>query len=133
MNNTNLEYAQVNRVLKKLSKEQLNKIPQNVINHYNVSYDKNLDQNISKKAAISIIAIFKRYIFNENENLELDKILKSNTILQEERKKQLYSVDDIFKNRNIKGNDSFKENALVEYKENIFSKILNKIKKFFNY
>ena len=133
MNNTNLEYAQVNRVLKKLPKEQLNKIPQNVINHYNVSYDKNLDQNISKKAAISIIAIFKRYIFNENENLELDKILKSNTILQEERKKQLYSVDDIFKNRNIKENDSFKENALVEYKENIFSKILNKIKKFFNY
>lgn len=102
MNNTNLEYAQVNRVLKKLPKEQLNKIPQNVLNHYNVSYDENLDQNISKKAAISIIAIFKRYILNENENLKLEKILKNNTILQEERKKQLYSVDDIFKNRNIK-------------------------------
>lgn len=133
MNNTNLEYAQVNRVLKKLPKEQLNKIPQNVLNHYNVSYDENLDQNISKKAAISIIAIFKRYILNENENLKLEKILKNNTILQEERKKQLYSVDDIFKNRNIKENDSFKENALIEYKENIFLKILNKIKKFFNY
>lgn len=133
MNNTNLEYAQVNRVLKKLPKEQLNKIPQNVLNHYNVSYDENLDQNISKKAAISIIAIFKRYILNENENLKLEKILKNNTILQEERKKQLYSVDDIFKNRNIKENDSFKENALIEYKENIFSKILNKIKKFFSY
>ncbi len=133
MSNTNLEYAQVNRVLKKLPKEQLNKIPQNVLNHYNVSYDENLDQNISKKAAISIIAIFKRYILNENENLKLEKILKNNTILQEERKKQLYSVDDIFKNRNIKENDSFKENALIEYKENIFSKILNKIKKFFNY
>lgn len=133
MSNTNLEYAQVNRVLKKLPKEQLNKIPQNVLNHYNVSYDENLDQNISKKAAISIIAIFKRYILNENENLKLEKILKNNTILQEERKKQLYSVDDIFKNRNIKENDSFKENALIEYKENIFSKILNKIKKFFYY
>lgn len=49
--------------------------------------------------------------------------------------REKYNTDNIFKNRNIKddieGNSKTNEANIIEYKETIFKKILNKLKRLF--
>jgi len=105
-------------------------------------YEPNIDYNISineqklMPETFAIMAVVyrdficskeKRALLLENEKKELDKI--------EQEKRELYNPDNIFTNRNnkqkIDESNGTNEANIIEYKENIFKKILNKLKRLF--
>ena len=101
-------------------------------NDYNFDIKKNYN-NISKKACAIITRLYLDYIATKEENEKIRNILYENTIKKEEINKQKYNPNDIFKNKEsiTQKNNIEKNVTLVEYKESIFTKIINKIKKIF--
>ena len=87
--------------------------------------------NISKKACAIITKLYVDYIATKEESEKIRNILYDNTIEKEKLYKEKYNPDDIFKNKEditqkkgIEGNVS-----LVEYKESLLTKFINKLKK----
>ena len=98
------------------------------------------EQNISKDA-IAIIALlhYSYWCKSEEEKQRLASIFNENTIQNELERRKQYSPDDIFKKRNNTENDvnitetaqeESSTNRMIVYKESIFTKIMNVIKKF---
>lgn len=88
--------TEVTIFLEQISRDKRNKIPDNVILYYKENMDTNykfeidknksiLEQNFSKKAATIIIAIYKKYLANEEEIFELKEHLRMNTNIIEEK------------------------------------------------
>ena len=159
MNNSYAKsYTEVLEILKYIPKSDYEKIPKKEIEFYKNNCDKeyqfsineNLplnEQNISKKTNAVLVSIFKNYIATEIQKEKLKVILKDNLYQDEQIKQEMYDVNNIFfKKEQIKkdtydANNIFPQkenkkeyedvNTLVPYKENIFIKILNKIKSIF--
>ncbi len=93
-------------------------------------------QNVSLRTKYIIAILFRDYWATEQQREKISKKEKWDMIKEEEEKKKKYNPDNIFHKSNISHTD-YKENipqennALIEVKENIFVKIVNKIKKFF--
>lgn len=141
--------VEINVILENTSPEIVNKIPKKFINFlkeissktYTFKYDnsKSLEeQDIKPKTKGLIALIYKDYLCDP-----LEKQDYINYILQvkeeiEQRKREKYNPDNIFKNNridNIAKTNNKKlsvENQIVEYKENILKRILNKILKIFH-
>lgn len=132
--------AQVNAILEVSSKEVKEKIPKNVITFfkenaskdYYFSYDKTKDllhQNIRKETQEILAIIYRDYICNDSEKKEFLEKRRKIDYQKELQKKEKYSYEDLFKNRQ---SDNKIENVqMVEIKEsNFISKIILKIKKF---
>lgn len=147
----NVEYAiaykEVFEILKYIPNIDYNKIPREKIElyktmqdkSYNFKYDpsKTLDeQNVSKRAKAIIGLLFRDYWATD---IQREKILAKQKYERqriEEEKAQNYQYEDLFKkNRTEIQQTEVKadvENvSLVEYKESVFTKILNKIKSIF--
>lgn len=147
----NVEYAiaykEVFEILKYIPNADYNKIPREKIElyktmqdkSYNFKYDpsKTLDeQNVSKRAKAIIGLLFRDYWATD---IQREKILAKQKYERqriEEEKAQNYQYEDLFKkNRTEIQQTEVKadvENvSLVEYKESVFTKILNKIKSIF--
>lgn len=141
-------YSELYQILNLLGNEYIDKLPKSLFNmleekrdiNYNPQYtdDIPLDKQNIKKETISIIALLhlNYWCENENEKLELKKILKNNEDRYQQELRNKYNPDDIFKkhneDKNVTDNDIQNEVALVEYKESIFKKFINKIKNIFN-
>lgn len=117
------------------------KIPKNVISDLkqiakkstiiiNIDKNKNLkEQNILPETKDLIALMYYSYIATEDEQKEIVQIWNTNEKLYQERIKKMYNPDNLFKKKVIKEE---KENAMVEYKQNRFQKIIYKIKKLFH-
>lgn len=127
-----------------LKEEDYNRIPKEVIefyeknkdNNYKYEIDINLPiekQEISEKANAIIITIFRDYFATENQIKKLEQILIDNDRIIEERKREKYNPYDIFKKEpDIENFGEDKHVEMIEYKEeNMFIKMLKKIKRFF--
>jgi hypothetical protein len=144
----NIEYAnaysEVLGILKCISKEDFNKIPNSKIElfetnrnkEYVFEYDPNKtlkEQNVSKRAKVIIGILFRDYWATEEQRNKIIKTQNFNRQILEEQKKAKYNVNDIFKEKSfendIKENIEIKE--LVVYKETFFRKCINKIKSLF--
>lgn len=134
---------EVIEILSYISKEEYNKIPQEIIkvlendkdDDYNFKYDPNKtldEQNISKQAK-TIIAIFYRdYWASEYQRKKIKEYEKLLYEKIEKEKKDKYNSNEIFKiDNHIKENDRKNEIVLVDNNESLFKKILNRIKNFF--
>ena len=151
MVNTNAKmYSEVDGVLNAMDEEYRNKVPQtlknlilkNKDNSMKFRYDMTMpltEQNISKEALSMIALIHLNYwCKNEEEKAELNRIFKENAIKNEEERKKLYSPDNIFKNKSVptkevdETQEASKDMQIIEYKESIFKKIANFIKRIFN-
>ena len=147
MVNTNAKmYSEVDGVLNAMDEEYRNKVPQtlknlilkNKDNSMKIRYDMAMpltEQNISKEALSMIALIHINYwCKNEEEKVELNRIFKENAIKNEEERKKLYSPDNIFKNKSVSTKEiedtqeASKDMQMIEYKENIFTKIIKFIK-----
>lgn len=135
-------YTEVYGILEQLSEEDFNKIPPQVVEtireNQNSEYDFELDEELELKdqkllpeTKAILFNLFRDYL---SEPWQKEKIIKMQA---EERKKnelekQKKYKTDIFENNktNSKANETHTE--LVEYKENIFRKLINKIKKLFH-
>lgn len=150
--NISIEYAnaytEVLEILSKMSKNDYNKIPRDMIQvfeiysnkEYDFEYDfkKDFDQQgISKRAKLILAILFRDYWANDNQREKI--IAKQNYDRQklEEEKRKIYNTD-IFKNKenNIEtdGIDNIPEQVNMiqyEHKKSIIKKIINKLKSIF--
>ena len=136
--------AELVEILNYLPKSEVEKIPlklrkffQKVANpNYIVRIDpyKSLEQQkIKEKTKDLITVIYRNYWCNEEQRKLLDVKLIENDKKYEEKLREKYNPDNLFKNKTIeKHNDKQDTQALVEYKEKSFiQKVFDKIKNLF--
>lgn len=135
-------YSEVYQVLNLLGNEYIDKLPKSLFNmleekrniNYEPKYTEDLPlnkQNI-KKETLSIIALLhlNYWCENANEKNELNQMFKNNEDRYQDELRKKYDPDNIFKNH-IQENIIKNEVSLVEYKESIFKRLINKIKSLF--
>lgn len=139
-------YKEVIEVLKYTKREDVNKIPKSRILLWRINMNKDYDfkidttktleeQNLSKEAKAIIANIFKKYWATDYQKERIEAKEKYDIEQMEKEKYQKYNPDDIFKNRkqNIQQEEvASKTISMVEYREPLFKRILNKIKNIFN-
>ena len=139
-------YKEVIEVLKYTKREDVNKIPKSRILLWRINMNKDYDfkidttktlekQNLSKEAKAIISNIFKKYWATDYQKERIEAKEKYDIEQMEKEKYKKYNPDDIFKNRkqNIQQEEVASETvSMVEYKEPLFKRILNKIKNIFN-
>ena len=140
-------YSEVYQVLNLLGNDYINKLPTSLINmiiekreiNYNPQYTEDIplnEQNIKKETMSIIVLLYLNYwCKDENEILEIKNILKNNEDKYQEKLREKYNPDNIFKNH-IKETKEISQNVINEtsvipYKKSIFVKIINKLKNIF--
>ena len=127
----------------KIPKEQIEFIKQNSNKDYkyNIDETKSLEeQELSKEAKAMIISLYKKYFADENENKKIDEILvlndrvkKEEDLISDKEKRKKYRQDDLFqKNGREEKTIQIEKKEMVERKENLFSRVINAILKFFH-
>lgn len=136
-------YVEVLETIKHMDSDLVKKIPQKLIQffeehkdkNYQFKFDENIDienQKISIEAGSILAMLMLNYIANEQEKNEINNILAENEKKYEEELREKYNPDNLFKNNkqetiqeaNVNSNNL----AIVEYKESILKKFINKIK-----
>lgn len=141
-------YAEVVEVLDNMSLEDRNKIPKKVYDFFieksSKDYIKHLNKNIAlckqdiREDTKEILAILltNYWCETENEKNDLLKLFRENELKYQQELREKYNPDNIFKKRTqenaIEEKNIENEFALVEYKESIFKKLINKIKNIFH-
>ena len=141
-------YSEVNSVLNMLGNSYINKLPRSLYNMvvsekldtYNPTYDGTiaLDRQNIKRESISMIALFhlNYWCENEDEKNELRQLFKENEDKYQAELREKYNPDNLFKNRTsdtIQEIETINENvAMIEYKESLFKRLINKIKSIFS-
>ena len=117
-----------------------NQIKENAIIEVNyIDKDTPLEKIRLKKETKEFLAMISYYYFcDDEERKKWDEVLTENERNYQEKLKEKYNPDDLFKiddnskevkNAEIEANkDEFR---LVEYKENFIIRLINKIKEFF--
>ena len=102
-------YTEVLEILRHLSAEEYSRIPQGKIDFYKNNMDKTYNyiinpnielskQNISKEANAILIALFRDCFATERQKEILNNLLNQNQNKLENRKKEKYNSNNIFKN-----------------------------------
>lgn len=139
-------YTEVLEILKHISQEELNKIPTEIIkfmednrdNTYNFTYDVSQslgEQKVLRETNSIIIYIFKKYFATDVQKEKINNILMQNELIYQKKLKEKYNPELLFKKKEYKIEDekesienNMEEVSLIEYKENIFIKLIKKIK-----
>ena len=143
---TKQAYSEVCVVLEKMPNEYISKIPKKIIKLFeterltnyepNINKSNPLDKNKLSKKAMVIIAMLNYQYWCPNKKVKDDlykTYLSNNDKYQREIEKK-YSVDNLFKNKNniTQVYNEVENVAMVEYKESVFKRIINKIKNIFH-
>ncbi len=138
-------YSEVYGILNMLGNNYIMKLPSSLYkmieeeksNEYNPKYDSKIaleEQNI-RRESISMIALFHlNYWCSSNKEKEnLRTIFKDNETKYQTELRQKYNPDSLFKRQSSEQSEQkessiAKEVAMVEYKESILKKFINKIK-----
>lgn len=139
-------YSEVYQLLNLLGNEYICKLPSSLFDmlkekrdiNYTPTYTEDMlsDRHNIRKETISIIVLLylNYWCENEKEKLELKQILKSNEDKFQTKLKEKYNSNDIFLKRSEKQKkeeSNIDSNTLmIPYKEPIFNKIINKIKRY---
>ena len=139
--------VQLDEVLNYLSIENIEKIPLEIRNsikqqkdkEYNWKYDKSKalkEQELDRITVALLSYLNMEYLLNPEQKEYMETIHKINEqkIEKEKQKQDRYNYDNLFNNKTSTAiqEENISENvAIVEYKESLFKKIINKIKKFF--
>ena len=130
-----------------MNKEDFNKIPKEYIEYleknankyFSFKYDlsKNLEeQDLSENAKIILFFFFEKFGANEKQKKKINDFKANIIAKKEEEKLQKYNYEDLFAKRkhyDIESRTEGSNNGLiVQNKTNIFRKIINYIKRFFN-
>ena len=144
MNNRKNAYAEVYTILQELNEEEYNKIPPEVIEtieaNRNEEYEYELDDELELKdqpmlpeTKAILFNLFRDYLATPEQKAKIIRMQNEARQKNELKKQQMYNTD-VF--ANIQKEDTVQLNSektqIVKYKENIFKRILNKIKRFFS-
>lgn len=135
-------FVEVQAVLNCLDKEDYNKIPTNVIEaleenkdkEYTYNYDENLEFDkweLTTEAKAILYNILKDYLATDEQKDYFNKREKFQFLQEEKEKNEKFDVNNIFKKEELKEEEKQEEQQMVKYKENIFKRMLNKIKEWF--
>ena len=146
-------YVELNEIIKVLSDEQKNKIPevfkQNLIEDMDTSYKFEFDntkgifeQDLKVETKALLVEIYERYLAPEEEKELWEKYDKLCLSKIEEEKRKKYNTDNIFENKEEENKKEEDEQQIqevteqettqmVEYKESIFTRIKNWFKNLF--
>lgn len=151
MNNlqkTREAYAELDTFINLLDEKDKAKIPNKLREFFKKEKDKNYkkeinvnipieEQNLREETLALIALLYLRYLCeNEEEKSRLKSIYAENERKYQAKIKEQYDPEKILQERNkveIKSSANNEEKALVEYKESIIKKIINKIKKIFKF
>ena len=143
-----IAYSEVSAILEKMKPEYIDKIPNKfktmIIEEMHKNYKPKIDINIPLKEqkitskALTILAMINLnyWCTNEKHKSELIELYAKNDKIQEQRLKEKYKPNNIFKKREkeetIPESNVSKENAIIEYKEqNLIQRLFEKIKHLF--
>ena len=148
MNKINSEiYVDISVIISMMPKEMKSKISNSFINFIENNKSKNYVSNINPKVPLReqyirketkemLGIIYRDYLCNDEERINLIHQEKWELEEIETEKREKYNLDNIFKKNNINENDKGKstktEVSIVEYKESIIKRIIIKIKKLFH-
>ena len=150
MNNRKNAYTEVYTILQDLNEEEYNKIPPEVIEtldaNRNKEYEYFLDDGLELKdqpmlpeTKAILFNLFRDYLATPEQKIKIIRMQNEARQKNELKKQQMYNTD-VFANKSINKPTKIDENEvkankekkqLVAYKENIFKRILNKIKSLF--
>lgn len=150
MNNRKNAYTEVYTILQDLNEEEYNKIPPEVIEtldaNRNKEYEYFLDDELELKdqpmlpeTKAILFNLFRDYLATPEQKTKIIRMQNEARQKNELKKQQMYNTD-VFANKSINKPTKIDENEvkankekkqLVAYKENIFKRILNKIKSLF--
>ena len=147
----NIEYSnslyQINEILKYMTPNLKARIPKKVISYFENNKSQEYSWTIDKALPLEkqdllpttkeiLTVLYRDFICDDIERVKLEKTLSDNEIKYQEELREKYNPDNIFKDRqkNIEVTEQEVEDttAIVTYKETFLSKIINKIKLFFN-
>ena len=144
MNNRKNAYAEVYKILQELNEEEYNKIPPEVIEtieaNRNEEYEYELDNELELKdepmlpeTKAILFNLFRDYLATPEQKAKIIRMQNESRQKNELKKQQMYNID-VFANRQKedKVQTNSEKTQIVKYKENIFKRILNKIKRFFS-
>ena len=143
MNNRKNAYKEVYTILQELNEEEYNKIPLEVIEairtNMNEEYKYELDDEVELKdhqmlpqTKAILFNLFRDYLATPEQKEKIIKMQNEERQKNEIRKQKQYNTDVFEGMQKEKSKQNQQETTqLIEYKENIFKKILNKIIKFF--
>ncbi len=135
--------TEINEIFEFLDENEVNKVPYELRKIFKDAQSKeyipNIDstkplekQDLKKKTKDILVELYIKYWCGDEDKKEVDKILNENYEKKHSKLREKYNPDDIFKSRNKSENcNDEKQLALVQYKESVFRKILNKISKLF--
>ena len=140
-NNYEKAYTEILEILKYIPKEEYERIPkekilffeENCDKDYEFKFDinKSLDeQEFLRETNAIIVVLFRDYFATDTQKEELQRILLENERKYQEELREKYNPDDIFKKKqvDVKKEEIKEENVqMVEYKEPILRRIVNKI------
>lgn len=138
-------FAEVLEVIKNSNQRILEKIPEKFItflnenkdNNYIVKIDftdENWDDSIKQETQAILALIYRDYIVSQEERTRLLTEEKEEQIRIENELREKYNPDNLFKKQDqVKNTEEVmtEEVAIVEYKESIFKRFINKIKSIF--
>ena len=135
-------YTEVYEILEQLDEEEYNKIPSEVITairkNRNTEYEFDLDEDIELKdqellpeTKAILFNLFRDYLSTSEQKEKIIKMQAEERQKNEQNKAEQYK-SDVFANKQKKTNIKEEHTELIEYKENIFKRILNKIRQFFH-
>ena len=144
MNNHKNAYTEVYTILQELNEEEYNKIPpevtQTIEANRNEDYEYFLDDELELKdqpmlpeTKAILFNLFRNYLATPEQKAKIIRMQNEARQKNEIKKQQIYS-NNVFANKtreNITANNN-ETMQIVEYKENILKKILNKIKSIFS-
>lgn len=133
-------FCEVNEILKYFDKDILKKIPKefieniqnNMSNSYVVTYDKTKginEQNLKQETRAILSIIYRDYACGENKRSEIIQKDRKELLELEEKKKADYGNKEIFK-PNINLDKAEEKSIIVIKKQNIIQKIIEKIRSF---
>lgn len=141
INITNIDYGkcctEILAIINNMSIENSKKIPKELIDAFEANKDNNYDFNLDyskdlKNQELSPFTIailnnlYRDYWASEDTRNKIILEEHQKRYEQEKMKREMYNPDNLFKKKN-----NTECVAMVEYKENVFKKIINKLKKIF--
>lgn len=137
--NTRQAYSEVDEFLGLISNENRNKIPKRLRQFFkeekDINYIKKINPNVPiknqelKEETLGIIALLNLQYWcdDENEKKRLKEVYAKNEKLYQEHLQAQFNPNEIFKKK-----EHIKESvSIVEYKESIIKKLINRIKNIF--
>lgn len=137
-----MAYTEVVQVLKYMPKEDVNKIPKEILEYYynnrDVSYDFSIDTNkpfeeqvLLEKTKVVLAILFRDYWATDEQREKIHEKENYDIQLLEEKKRKKYNSANIFANKKDKTLET-EIKSLVEYKkETWYTKFLQFMKRIF--